>query len=43
MSARSRRCSTWTSAAIEKLIGEQFKGKEKLIEPNINALHIGRD
>jgi 2-oxoglutarate ferredoxin oxidoreductase subunit alpha len=29
--------------AIEKLIGEQFKGKEKLIQPNIHALHLGRD
>jgi 2-oxoglutarate ferredoxin oxidoreductase subunit alpha len=30
-------------AAIEKLIGEQFKGKDKLIQPNIHALHLGRD
>src|SRR5829696_8317476 len=30
-------------AAIEKLIGEQFKGKDKLIAPNIHALHLGRD
>ena len=29
--------------AVEQLIGEQYKGKEKLIEPNIKALHIGRD
>ena len=43
MSARSRRCSTWTSTVIEKLIGEQFKGKDKLIAPNIKALHLGRD
>src|SRR5579883_2461591 len=28
---------------IEKLIGEQFKAKEKLIGANINALHLGRD
>ena len=28
---------------IEKLIGEQFKSKEKLIAPNIHALHLGRD
>ena len=28
---------------IEKLIGEQYKGKDKLIEPNIKALHLGRD
>ena len=30
-------------AAVEQLIGEQYKGKEKLIEPNVKALHIGRD
>ena len=30
-------------AVVEKLIGEQYKGKEKLIEPNLKALHIGRD
>jgi 2-oxoglutarate ferredoxin oxidoreductase subunit alpha len=30
-------------AGVEKLLGEQYKGKEKLIPPNINALHIGRD
>ena len=28
-------------AVIEKLIGEQFKGKDKLIAPNIHALHLG--
>ena len=28
---------------IEKLIGEQFKGKDKLIQPNIHALQLGRD
>src|ERR1700675_412943 len=28
---------------IEKLIGEQFKSKEKLIGANIHALHLGRD
>src|SRR4029078_13146990 len=28
---------------VEKLIGEQYKGKDKLIEPNLKALHIGRD
>jgi 2-oxoglutarate ferredoxin oxidoreductase subunit alpha len=27
--------------AVEKLVGEQFKGKDKLIEPNIQALHMG--
>ncbi len=30
-------------AEIEKLIGEQFKGKDKLIAPNIHALHLGRE
>lgn len=30
-------------AVIEQLIGEQFKGKEKLIEPNIKALKMGED
>src|SRR5258708_5328230 len=30
-------------AVIETLIGEQFKGKDKLIQPNIHALHMGRD
>jgi len=29
--------------AVEKLVGEQYKGKEKLLEPNIKALHMGRD
>ena len=43
MSARSRRCSTWTSSAIEKLISEQFKGKDKLFDANKHALHLGRD
>ena len=28
---------------IEKLIAEQFKGKDKLLEPNVQALHLGRD
>ena len=27
---------------IEALIGEQFKGKDKLIAPNVEALHLGR-
>jgi 2-oxoglutarate ferredoxin oxidoreductase subunit alpha len=30
-------------AVIEQLIGEQYKGKEKLLQPNIHALHLGRD
>src|SRR3954471_18064894 len=29
--------------AVEALIAEQFKGKDKLIAPNIQALHMGRD
>ena len=29
--------------AVEQLIGEQYKGKDKLIAPNVKALHIGRD
>ena len=28
---------------IEALIGEQFKGKDRLIAPNVEALHLGRD
>lgn len=28
-------------SVLESLIGEQFKGKEKLIEPNIKALNLG--
>jgi 2-oxoglutarate ferredoxin oxidoreductase subunit alpha len=31
------------AAVVETLIGEQFKGKDKLIPPNIEALHMGRD
>ncbi len=30
-------------SAIEALIAEQYKGKEKLLKPNIEALHLGRD
>jgi 2-oxoglutarate ferredoxin oxidoreductase subunit alpha len=29
--------------AIETLIGEQFRGKDALIKPNLHALHLGRD
>jgi 2-oxoglutarate ferredoxin oxidoreductase subunit alpha len=29
--------------AVENLIGEEFSGKDKLIAPNLKALHIGRD
>jgi 2-oxoglutarate/2-oxoacid ferredoxin oxidoreductase subunit alpha len=31
------------AAAIEKLIGEQFRGKDTLIRPNLRALNLGRD
>jgi 2-oxoglutarate ferredoxin oxidoreductase subunit alpha len=31
------------AAAVEGLIAEQFKGKEKLIPANLEALHLGRD
>ncbi len=31
------------TAEIEKLIAEQFRGKDKLIPPNIEALAMGRD
>ena len=30
-------------SAIETLISQQFKGKDKLIQPNVHALHLGRD
>lgn len=30
-------------AEIEKLLTEQFEGKEKLITPNVKALHLGGD
>jgi 2-oxoglutarate ferredoxin oxidoreductase subunit alpha len=30
-------------AVIEQLLGEQFKGREKLIAANVQALHMGRD
>ncbi len=30
-------------AAIEKLIADQFQGKDKLIAPNVKALHMGVD
>jgi 2-oxoglutarate ferredoxin oxidoreductase subunit alpha len=29
-------------AELEKLVGEQYKSKAKLIPPNIHALHLGR-
>ncbi len=30
-------------AECERLVGEQYKGKEKLLAPNIEALRLGRD
>ncbi|MDE1969246.1 MAG: 2-oxoacid:acceptor oxidoreductase family protein, partial [Alphaproteobacteria bacterium] len=30
-------------ATVEQLIGEQYKGKEKLFAPNRDALHLGHD
>src|SRR5713226_9053007 len=30
-------------AGIEKLIGEQFRGRDSLIKPNLHALQLGRD
>jgi len=30
-------------ACVEKLIGEQYKGKEKLLGPNVQALRMGLD
>lgn len=30
-------------AEVEKLIGEQYRGKDKLIPPNVHALHMGKD
>jgi 2-oxoglutarate ferredoxin oxidoreductase subunit alpha len=30
-------------AAIEKLISEQFRGRDALIKPNLHALQLGRD
>jgi 2-oxoglutarate ferredoxin oxidoreductase subunit alpha len=29
--------------AVAQLIGEQYKGKEKLLQPNLHALGLGRD
>ena len=43
MSARSPALLGIEIAEVETLIAEQFKGKDKLIPPNIEALHMGRD
>ncbi len=31
------------TAEIERLFSEQYKGKEKLLDSNVKALHLGRD
>jgi 2-oxoglutarate/2-oxoacid ferredoxin oxidoreductase subunit alpha len=31
------------AAAIEKLFSDQYRGKERLLESNVKALHMGRD
>jgi 2-oxoglutarate ferredoxin oxidoreductase subunit alpha len=31
------------TAELERLIREQFRGKDKLIDPNLQALHMGHD
>jgi 2-oxoglutarate ferredoxin oxidoreductase subunit alpha len=31
------------TTAIEQLFGEQYKGKERLLASNVQALHLGRD
>ncbi len=31
------------AGVIEQLFGEQYKGKEKLLDSNVRALHLGRD
>jgi 2-oxoglutarate ferredoxin oxidoreductase subunit alpha len=31
------------AAVFERLFGEQYKGKERLLEANMKALHLGRD
>jgi 2-oxoglutarate ferredoxin oxidoreductase subunit alpha len=31
------------AAVIEQLLGEQFRGRDKLIAANVQALHMGRD
>ena len=31
------------SAVFERLFAEQYKGKERLLESNVKALHLGRD
>jgi 2-oxoglutarate/2-oxoacid ferredoxin oxidoreductase subunit alpha len=31
------------AAEVEKLVGEQYQGKERLLAPNVKALQMGRD
>ncbi len=40
-SARSPACSGIEPEVIAELIGEQYKGKAKLLKPNLNALQLG--
>ena len=44
MAALARRAREFPSdaEAIEKLFGEQYKGKERLLESNVRALQSGR-
>jgi len=37
---RARRAHGPRARAIAELIGEQYKGKEKLLKPNLNALQL---
>ena len=43
ISARCRRCWRWTWPRSRQLLGEQFRGRDKLIAANVQALHMGRD
>ena len=43
MSARSSALLDMDVGEMEKLIADQFKGKEKLFDANMRALHLGRD
>ena len=36
-------CSAYEFEVLEELLAEQFKGKEKLIAPNIKSLQLGVD
>ena len=46
MPAQARRCRHEIgveAGVIETLFAEQYKGKEKLLDSNVQALHLGRD